>query len=214
MINRKKTLRIYRELGLQMQPKTPKRRVKAVLRDDRAPPSRAHQTRAMDFVHDQLATGSQLPIFAIVDVFSRFSPAIDPRFSYCGEDAVATLEWVCAVVDHSDSIRVYQGSPFISCDLDLWAYQNNVTLDCSRPGKPRDNAFIEAFNGRLRAECFNTHWLLTLEDARRKFENWRRDYNELRPHGTIWNQAPITFINRPVTTSPTRRSEAGFSSSG
>jgi putative transposase len=212
MINWKKTRRIYRELGLQMRSKTPKRRVKAALRDDRAPPSRAHQTWAMDFVHDQLATGSKLRILTIVDLFSRFSPTIDPRFSYRGEDVVATLERVCAEVGYPDSIRVDQGSEFISRDLDLWAYQNNVTLDFSRPGKPTDNAFIEAFNGRLRAECLNTHWFLTLEDARRKLENWRRDYNELRPHGAIGNKAPITLIDRPVATSRTRRSEAGFSS--
>jgi putative transposase len=186
--------------------------VKAALRDDRAPPSRAHQTWAMDFVHDQLATGSKLRILTIVDLFSRFSPTIDPRFSYRGEDVVATLERVCAEVGYPDSIRVDQGSEFISRDLDLWAYQNNVTLDFSRPGKPTDNAFIEAFNGRLRAECLNTHWFLTLEDARRKLENWRRDYNELRPHGAIGNKAPITLIDRPVATSRTRRSEAGFSS--
>lgn len=77
-----------------------------------------------------------------------------------------------------------------------------------------DNAFIEAFNGRLRAERLNTHWFLALEDARRKLENWRRGYNELRSHGAIGNQNPITLIDRPVATSPTRRSEAGFSSFG
>ena len=213
-VNEKRIYRLYREERLQLRKKTPRRRVKAALRDDRAPPSRAHQTWAMDFVHDQLATGSKLRILTIVDVFSRFSPTIDPRFSYCGEDVVATLERVCAEVGYPDSIRVDQGSEFISRDLDLWAYQNNVTLDFSRPGKPTDNAFIEAFNGRLRAECLNTHWFLTLEDARRKLENWRREYNELRPHGAIGNKAPITLIDRPVATSPTRRPKAGFSSFG
>lgn len=61
--------------------------------------------------------------------------------------------------------------------------QHDVTLDFSRPGKPTDNAFIEAFNGRLRAECLNTHWFLSLDDARGKLERWRRHYNEVRPHG-------------------------------
>ena len=73
------------------------------------------------------------------------------------------------------------GPAFVSRDLDLWAYANDVTLDFSRPGKPTDNAFIEAFNGRLRAEYLNTLWFLTLEDARRKLENWRWDYSELIP---------------------------------
>ena len=67
-------------------------------------------------------------------------------------------------------IRVDQGSEFVSRDLDLWAYQRSITLDFSRPGKPTDNAFIESFNGRFRAECLNAHWFMSLDDARRKCE--------------------------------------------
>ncbi len=212
MINHKKTRRIYRELGLQLRSKTPKRRVKAKLRDDRKEATRAHETWAMDFVHDQLATGSKLRILTVVDLFSRFSPVIDPRFSYRGLDVVETLERVCREIGYPKSIRADNGPEFVSRDLDLWAYANDVTLDFSRPGKPTDNAFIEAFNGRLRAECLNTQWFLTLDDARKKLENWRRDYNELRPHGAIGNQAPITLLNRPVATSPTGQLEAGISS--
>ncbi len=74
-------------------------------------------------------------------------------------------------------IRVDQGTEFVSRDLDLWAYAKGVTLDFSRSGKPTDNAFIEAFNGRFRAECLNQHWFLTLADAREKMEDWRREYN-------------------------------------
>jgi putative transposase len=71
---------------------------------------------------------------------------------------------------------------FISKAPDRWAYENGVTLDFSRPGKPTDNAFVESFNGRLRDECLNTHWFLSLEDAWAKIEAWRRDYNESRSH--------------------------------
>ena len=60
-----------------------------------------------------------------------------------------------------------------------------MTLDFSRPGKPTDNAFVESFNGRLRDECLNTHWFLSLADARGKIEAWRRDYNECRPHTAL-----------------------------
>ena len=84
-----------------------------------------------------------------------------------------------------EAIRVDQGSEFISRDLDLWAYLHGVTLDFSRPGKPTDNAFIEAFNGKLRQECLKAHWFLTLADAREKMEAWRRYYNEDRPHSAI-----------------------------
>jgi len=198
---------------LQMRTKTPKRRVKAALRADRTLPSRSGEVWAMDFVHDQLATGTKLRILTIVDLYSRYSPAIDPRLRYRGEDVVVTLDRVCAEIGYPSAIRVDQGSEFVSRDLDLWAYQHDVTLDFSRPGKPTDNAFIESFNGRLRAECLNAHWFLTLADARQKLENWRRDYNEARPHGAIGNKTPITLLNQPVATSPTGRKEAENSSS-
>ena len=81
----------------------------------------------------------------MVDTFSRYVPGLDPRFRYRGEDVVQTLERVCAKTGYPGTIRVDQGSEFIARDRDLWAYTNGVTLDFSRPGKPTDNAFIEAF---------------------------------------------------------------------
>src|SRR4029077_8880637 len=95
-----------------------------------------------------------------------------------------------------------QGSEFVSRELDLWAYQRGVTLNFSRPGKPTDNAFIEAFNGRFRAECLNAHWFMSLADAREKVEDWRKYYNEDRPHGAIGNKPPIMLLNHDGATSP------------
>jgi putative transposase len=94
------------------------------------------------------------------------------------------------------------GSEFISRDLDLWAYAHNVTLDFSRPGKPTDNGFIEAFNRKLRAECLNAHWFLTLADSREKLETWRRYYNEDRPHSAIGYNLLIAMHNPGGATSP------------
>jgi putative transposase len=92
--------------------------------------------------------------------------------------------------------------PDPSRDLDLWAYQRGVTLDFSRPGKPTDNAFIEAFNSRFRAEYLNAHWFLSLADAREKMEDRRKYYNEVRPHGAI-GQMPRTMLqNHDGATSP------------
>ena len=90
----------------------------------------------------------------------------------------------------------------MSRDLDLWAYLHGVTLDFSRPGKPTDNAFIEAFNGRLRAECLNAHWFLSLADADEKLEAWRRDYNEWRPHSAIGNNVPAALMDSAHEASP------------
>ena len=201
-VNQKKVRRIYNELGLQLRNKTPKRRVKAKLRDDRQEAVQPNETWAMDFVHDQLATGKKIRVLTVVDTFSRFSPILDPRFSYRGEDVVQSLEKTCAKLGYPKAIRVDQGSEFISRDLDLWAYANNVILDFSRPGKPTDNAYIEAFNGRFRAECLNAHWFLTLDDARQKIEDWRNYYNEVRPHGSIAHKAPISLQNHVGASSP------------
>ena len=137
-INIKKVYRIYRELGMQLRNKTPKRRVKAKLRDDRTEAVCPNDVWAMDFVHDQLATGKTLRILTVVDPFSRYVPVLDARFSYRGEDVVATLDRVCRRSGYPRTIRVDQGSVFISRDMDLWAYQRGVTLDFSRPGKPTD----------------------------------------------------------------------------
>lgn len=75
--------------------------------------------------------------------------------------------------------------------MDLWTYQHNVTLDYSHPGKPTDNAYIEAFNSKLRSEYLNTHWFLSLSDACQKLEEWRRYFQEKRPHSAIGNKPPI-----------------------
>jgi putative transposase len=201
-LGQNKTRRIYRELGLQLRNKTPKRRVKVKLREDRHIATQPNGTWAMDFVHDQLATGRKLRVLTIVDTFSRFSPALEPRFSFRGPDVVEVLERVGREVGLPATIRVYQGTEFVSRDLDLWAYQRGVPLDFSRPGKPTDNAFIEAFNGRFRAECLNANWFLSLTDAREKLEDWRKYYNEERPHGAIGQKTPIMLLNHVGAASP------------
>src|SRR6516165_6563625 len=91
----------------------------------------------------------------------------------------------------SGSIKAQSLSPAISTSGLISAVSRSTF---SRPGKPTDNAFIESFNGKFRAECLNAHWFMSLDDARRKCEAWRRDYNEERPHSAIGNKAPIELI--------------------
>ncbi|MBJ2152631.1 IS3 family transposase, partial [Paracoccus sp. IB05] len=201
-VNIRKTRRIYNELGLQLRNRHPKRRVKARLREDRKEAAGPNEVWAMDFVHDQLAPGKTLRILTIVDIHSRYCPAVDPRFACRGEDVVQTLERVCRHIGCPQTIRVDNGSEFISRDLDLWAYANDVTLDFSRPGKPTDNGFIEAFNSKLRSECLNAHWVMDLADAREKVEAWRRDDNEVRPHSAIGYNVPIDLHIPGGATSP------------
>ena len=125
-----------------------------------------------------------------------------PRFSYRGEDVVATLVQVCRRIGYPATIRVDQSSEFISRDPDLRAYQRGVVLDFSRPGKPTDNAFTEAFNGRFRAERLNSRWFMSLADAAGKTEAWRRDYNEERRHSAIGNNVPATLTKTAHEASP------------
>ena len=91
-------------------------------------------------------------------------------------------------------IQVDNGSEFISKDFDKWAYENNVTLDYSRPGKPTDNPYIESFNGSFRDECLNTNWFLSLEDAFEKIEEWRMEYNCFRPHSSLDGMTPDEVV--------------------
>jgi putative transposase len=186
----KKTCNVYKDMGMQLRNKTPKRRVKAKLREDRSDAVGPNDVWAMDFVHDQLALGQKLRILTVVDTHSRFCPALDARFSYRGEDIVQTLEKVCGRIGYPKTIRVDNGTEFVSRDLDLWAYSKGVTLDFSRPGKPTDNGFIEAFNSKLRSECLNAHWFMSLADAGEKLEHWRRHYYDDRPHSAIGHNVP------------------------
>jgi len=88
-------------------------------------------------------------------------------------------------------IRVDNGPEFMSKALNRWAYENGVTLDFYRPDKPTDNAFVESFNGRLRDECLNAHWFLSMTDAPAKSEAWRWDYNKSRPYTSLGWMTPV-----------------------
>jgi putative transposase len=121
LINEKCVQYLYREMGLQLRNKSPKRRVKAKLREDRQAVTGSNEVWEMDFVHDQTALGSKISIVTIVDTFTRFSPAVEPRFKFRGSDVVETLERVGKCYGLPKVIRVDQGSEFVSRDLDVRA---------------------------------------------------------------------------------------------
>ena len=184
-------------MGLQLRNKSPKRRVQAKLREGRANASTPNDVWAMDFVHDQLFDGCKIRVLAIVDTFTRLSPAIDVRQSYRCADVVATLERAIGEVGLPKTMRLDNGPEFVRTELDLWAFMRGVTLDFSRPGKPTDNAFIKSLNGEFRTECLNANWFLSLDEARQKCEAWRRDYYDVRPHSSIGNKTPRELHPQP-----------------
>jgi len=144
---------------------------------------------------DQLFDGRRIRVLTIVDCHSRESLATEARFSFKAVNVVEVLSRLVKGRGTPKSIRVDNGPEFVSRVLDQWAYWNKVELDFSRPGKPTDNAFIESFNGSLRAECLDTSWFLSLPDARRKLEEWRKDYNEARPHSALGNLTPSEYAS-------------------
>ncbi|PIB22810.1 integrase [Maribacter sp. 4U21] len=149
----------------------------------------------MDFVCDQLYNGRRFRALTVVDNFSRKCLCIHAGSSLKGSDVVQVMETITfgnGVLP--ERIKVDNGSEFISKILDKWAYENEVELDFSRPGKPTDNPFIESFNGSFRDECLNANWFFSLEDAQEKFDIWREDYNGFRPHNSLGDMSPNEFI--------------------
>ena len=153
----------------------------------------------MDFVTDSLFNVHRFRSLTIVDNFSRECLAIEVDQHIKGEDVVRVVEQIKAMRGTPNFIRVDNGPEFISKELDKWAYENKVTLDFSRPGKPTDNAYIESFNGSFRDECLNINWFLSLDDAREKIEEWRRDYNDWRPHSSLDNLTPNEYLEKQDT---------------
>jgi len=192
-INHKRVYRIYCEEGLNLRVKRPKRRVSAAHRVGRQAAVRVNESWSMDFVTDSLFNGRRFRSLTVVDNFSRECLAIEVGQKIRGEDVTRVMNCLKATRGVPRSIHVDNGPEFISKELDKWAYENKVTLDFSRPGKPVDNAFIESFNGSFRDECLNVNWFLSMEDAAEKIETWRREYNEWRPHSSLDNLTPMQY---------------------
>lgn len=144
----------------------------------------------MDFLADQLFTGQRFGILTLVDNFTRESLAVRAGQQLSGDHAVEALEEVCQRRGFPKTVPVDNGPEFISHSLDWRAYWNQLELDFSRPGKPTDNAYTESFNGKLRGECLNQHWFMSLADAREKIEPWRKEYNQRRPHSSLGDVPP------------------------
>jgi putative transposase len=192
-INHKRVYRLYTEEGLTLRRRRPKRHRSAAARVHRTEPGQPNETWAMDFIHDTLADGRTIRILTAIDVFSRECVALEPVTTFRGNDVARILGAARSERDLPQRIHVDNGTEFTSKALDHCAYWNHVELDFSRPGKPTDNPFIEAFNATLRRECLSQHWFLSLEDARVMLRRWKEDYNNTRPHSSLKNLPPAHF---------------------
>jgi putative transposase len=192
-INKKRVYRLYVEEGLGLRIKRPRRRRSAVARVALPEPTGPNQIWSMDFVSDELGWGRRFRVLTLVDHFSRESPALKVGVGMSGRLVAEVLDRVALTYGLPEVIRVDNGPEFTSKALDQWAYENGVRLDFIRPGKPVENAFIESFNASLRKECLNVHWFQTIDEARQRIEQWRKEYNGYRPHSSLDNLTPAEY---------------------
>lgn len=194
--NHKRVYRLYSEEGLSIRTRTPRRRRSCRYRSARAEIGGANDVWAMDFVSDRLFDERPFRILTVVDCCTREALSTAPRTNFRAYQVVDELDRLCRLRGRPRSIRVDNGPEFAGRLLDQWAYLNKVELDFSRPGKPSDNAFVEAFNSRLRQECLNASWFLSMGDARARIEAWRVDYNHDRPHSALGGLTPAAFADQ------------------
>jgi putative transposase len=193
VINHKRTERIYHEEGLALRKKR-RRKGAAGERVIMALPQKPNQRWSMDFVTDSIVTGRRFRALTIVDDYSRECPAIEVDTSLGGRRVVGVLERLAEIRGLPEVITMDNGPEFAGRAMDEWAYRKGVKLNFIRPGKPIENAFAESFNGRLRDECLNTNWFLSVKHAREIIDNWGKDYNTVRPHSALGGLAPQKFL--------------------
>lgn len=202
--NHKRIRRLYRAEGLAVRRQRRKR--VAIPRVPLPVASRPNEKWAMDFVRDTLSDGRAFRALTIVDTCTRECPVIEVDVSLGSDRVVRVLEGLRLTRGLPERIVVDNGPEFQSKALDAWAHERGVKLEFIRPGKPVENAFIESFNGRLRDECLNQHWFLSISDARRIVESWRVSYNTARPHRGLGSLTPKQYAEKYEEENPERLS--------
>lgn len=193
VVNHKRTERIYNEEGLALRRKR-RRKGAAGVRVIHPSPVRPNQRWSMDFVSDTTVSGRRFRALTIIDDYSRECPAIEVD-TYLGcARVVGVLERLSEIRGLPELITMDNGPEFAGKAMDEWAYRRGIKLNFIRSGKPVENAFAESFNGRLRDECLNTNWFMSVRHARKIIKTWRLDYNEVRPHSSLKGKTPNEFI--------------------
>jgi putative transposase len=196
-VNHKRVYRLYRAEGLAVR-----RRRRRRLARPRVALSQAFQPNerwSMDFVSDQLADGRAFRTLNIVDDYTRECRAIEVDTSLSGHRVVRTPELLVQEHGRPAALLMDNGPEFTSRALEAWAYRTRVQLHFIQPGKPSQNAFVESFNGKFRDECLNEHWFTSLTEARDRIEQWRVDYNQVRPHSSLDDLTPQEYAARLVS---------------
>jgi len=190
VVNHKRIYRLYGEEGLLVR--TKRRRKRAAQRP--LPAVEPGEHWSIDFVSDQLVDGRRLRVFTAIDHVSRECVCLEAAQRFPAEAVTCALDQAMARYGQPKVITCDNGTEFTSNHFDQWAYKRGIELDFIAPGRPMDNGFIESFNGKLRDECLNMHWFENLTEARKLIEQWRFEYNEMRPHSSLGNRAPAVYV--------------------
>ena len=200
-VNHKRVYRLYREEGLAVR-RRKRKRMAGVARVPMPAPQRRNERWSMDFVSDALGNGRRIRVLTVIDDFTRECLATEVDTSLPGLRVARVLDRLALERGLPESITVDNGPEFAGKTLDAWAYAHGVHLHFIDPGKPVQNAYIESFNGRLRDECLNEHWFMSLPAARTIVETWRDDYNAVRPHSALGNRTPEEFAEQVARKMP------------
>ena len=174
---------------------------------------RANQEWSMDFVRDGLATGRVVRLLTVVDHYTREYLAIEVDSCLSSRRVTRVLEWVIEQRGAPEAIRCDNGPEFTSRHFLAWCEDRRIGLRHIQPGRPMQNGWVESFNGRLRDECLNANWFVTMADARQKIGAWREEYNGERPHSSLGYATPREFaaaaIRNPADSQALSEAEMG-----
>ncbi len=198
-VNDKRVARIWRQEGLKIPRKQPKRG-RLWLNDGscvRRRPERPNHVWAYDFCADRTHDGRPLRLLTIVDEFTRECLSIDVGRKLKSEDVLARLTDLFVRRGLPEHIRSDNGPEFTSKRVRNWLSNLGVQTFFIEPGSPCENGFVESFNGKLRDELLNLEGFDTLDEAKVLVERWRHIYNRIRPHSSLGYRPPAPETKEP-----------------
>lgn len=211
--NHKRVYRLYRSMGLKVLKRGGRKRALG-LRKPESVVTRPNQRWALDFVQDALWDGRRIRLMPVIDVCTRKCLGIIVDSSLNGRRVVKTLENLIEEHGTPEEIISDNGTEFTSNIVLKWCHERGQKWQYIQPGKPYQNGNAESFNGKLRDECLNENWFTNLEEARRLIEEWREEYNSLRPHSALNGRTPNEVASYFVGSLEKENTKTGTSSLG
>jgi putative transposase len=184
--------RLWREAGLQVPKKRPRRRV-AASRPRPLPPTAINHVWAYDFVFDTCADGRSLKCLTVIDEFTRECLAIDVAGGIRSGRVIEVLTQLVSLHGTPRYLRSDNGPEFVARAILRWLQAAQIETAYIDPGKPWQNGTDESFNGKLRDQHLSLQWFRNRTDAKVSIEAWRRHYNEVRPHSSLGYLTPAEF---------------------